>query len=137
MYYDLTNRIGYEAANNRLNALRKLGQSITIDVFKKTRTSQQNRALHVFFKQVSDILNNAGATMASCSGLETPYTETIIKEVWWKPIQLVMFGTKSTRKLSTDQINEIFDVINLHLSETIGESVEFPSIESLMNKNVS
>jgi len=39
--------------------------------------------LHKFFKQVSDLLNNAGATMEGVSGMEIPYTETIIKEVWW------------------------------------------------------
>lgn len=132
MYYDLINDTGFRAAHNRLDSLRMLKQSVTIEVYKKTRTTKQNAALHLFFKQVSDLLNNAGATMESVGGMEIPFTETIIKEVFWKPIQLVMFDTSSTTKLTTEQMNDIVDIIALHVAEKIGESITFPSLESMI-----
>jgi len=46
-----------------------------------------------------------------------------------------MFDIKSTTKINTNQINQIFDVISLQLETKIGEHVEFPSIETLMKKD--
>jgi len=135
MYYEPWTEKGMQAAIKRLHFLANITKPCTIEGYSKTRSSKQNRALHKFFKQVSDLLNNAGATMEGVSGMEIPYTETIIKEVWWRPIQLLMFDIKSTTKINTNQINQIFDVISLQLETKIGEHVEFPSIETLMKKD--
>ena len=105
----------------------------------KVRTSQQNKALHVFFKIVSDQLNEMGAefTYTGIKGVEMSlrYTPTLIKETLWKPIQSALFGFDTTTKLDTKQINEVVDVINKFFSER-GVSVDFPSIEQINEKKV-
>ncbi|MBL4703470.1 MAG: hypothetical protein JKY54_03055, partial [Flavobacteriales bacterium] len=57
-----------------------------------------------------------------------------VKEFIWKPIQNALFDIKSTTKLDTKEINEIIDVITKYFGDK-GITVDFPSIESLTNKN--
>jgi hypothetical protein len=130
MIYTPATEQGMQAAIDRLKFHAKMNQSVTIEVFKNTRTSQQNRALHKFFQMVADMLNEKGQTFKVLDEFESQFTGTIVKECIWKPIQLVMFGTDSTKKLKTNEINIILDVLSDHFSK-IGEVVEFPSIENL------
>ena len=100
-----------------------------------TRTSQQNRALHLFFTMIATELNEGGATFSyeGITGVnfETTYTTNIVKEFIWKPIQIQMFSIKSTTKLNTKQMNDIIDVI-INAFGSNGVVLEFPSIESLI-----
>jgi len=103
----------------------------------KKRTNKQNAALHKFFNMLSDQLNELGQTFhySGFKGedMELMFTETIIKEFLWKPIQKALFDTDSTTKLTTDQINKILDVItNFYANK--GIPVVFPSkAEQLLN----
>ena len=78
---------------------------------------------------LAESLNNAGLdvkkTMAQ--DVEIPWTETLIKELIWRKVQLAMFDINSTAKLDTTQISQVYDVINRHISQTHGVSVIFPS----------
>jgi len=52
----------------------------------------------------------------------------------WKPTQETLFETRSTTKLTTKQIDEVFEVIHQALAN-IGVEIQFPSIETqLMNQ---
>ena len=102
-----------------------------------SRTSQQNSALHLFFTMVSDQLNELGMEF-KYAGLNNNefslrHTPNLVKEFIWKPIQLSMFNIESTTKLDTHQMNEIIDVIVKYFGDK-GVLIEFPSIESLINK---
>lgn len=125
---------GMKAAIKRLEFFALAQKDVTVESIKNTRSSKQNSALHLLFTQISDLLNSKGITHESIAGFEAPFTMEHIKFSWWHPIQFAMFGTKSTTKLDTKQINEIFDVISMHLSGIFGESIEFPSLESLEKK---
>ena len=93
---------------NTLNGL------IEVKPFKKTRSSLQNRAIHLFFNQLAGQLNEfdefefKGVTGKTFT---TPYTKEIVKEYIWKPLQKQMFGTDSTTKLTTEQIDLILDTL--------------------------
>lgn len=95
-----------------------------------TRTNKQNAALHKFFKMLSDQLNELGQTFhySGFNGddMELMFTEYIIKEFMWKHIQMTLFNTSSTTKLTTDQIDKILDVITNFYSKK-GIPVVFPS----------
>lgn len=111
----------------------KNGFPIEVSGVKKTRTSTQNRALHLFFKLFSDELNSIGMTYVdSIAGMdiEQPFTEVIVKYQIWAKIQLAMFGTDSTTKLKRDQIDEILTVLANHYSE-LGVPIQFPDRFSL------
>ena len=101
-----------------------------------TRTSQQNRALHLFFTFVSSELNELGLEFTyeglSTKNLTSRYTELIVKEFIWKPIQFSMFNIKSTKKLDTNQMNEIIDVIVSYFGNK-GVILQFPNLEKLID----
>ena len=55
----------------------------------------------------------------------------IVKERIWRPIQLALFDKQSTTKLVNKEINEIYDIVNKHISEKFGIYIPFLlSIES-------
>lgn len=57
MIFNLSNKTGAESAAKELERLTKSGETIELTKVSKTRTSQQNRALYLFFTQVANELN--------------------------------------------------------------------------------
>lgn len=97
---------------------------------KKSRTNQQNRALHLFFTIVTNQLNELGQEFQysgiSGKSLSMPYTPELFKNMIWREIQKAMYGIESTTKINTDQINGILDVLIKHFGE-MGIEVSFPN----------
>lgn len=102
-----------------------------------TRTARQNSALHLYFTFISNELNDLGIefqhTGITGNTFELRYTPELVKNFIWRPIQISMFDFESTTKLNTEQMNGIIDVITKFFAEK-GIVIEFPSIESLINK---
>lgn len=100
------------------------------------RTDQQNKALHVFFKQLSDQLNESGLDMKRVlmPEISIGWTPTTVKECLWRPIQQAYTGKKSTKDLETTEIDQIFAIINKHLGQEFGLATEFPSIETIISR---
>lgn len=101
----------------------------------KKRTIQQNRALHLYFQMIADALNDAGLDMKKVlkPEVDIPWNKTNVKEFLWRPIQKLQLGKKSTKQLTTDEIDKVFDTLNRHIAK-FGISVAFPSIEQLMEQ---
>lgn len=109
------------------------------DNLEKQRTNQQNRSLHLYFTHLAEKLNEAGLDMRKTlkPEIEIPWSGKSVKEYLWRPIMKAQIGKESTTELTTKEIDEVFDVINRHLSEKFGLTVEFPSNESLMLKDLT
>lgn len=123
-------------AKNYFNRLVEQDCRFELKKIVKSRTALQNSALHLFFSFVSTELNDLGMSFSydglKMKGLESRYTPLIVKEFIWRPIQVSMFGIKSTKKINTNQINEIIDVLVKYFGDR-GVNIEFPSIEKLIN----
>lgn len=106
------------------------GQKVEVKKVAKTRSSLQNRALHLLFEMVARELNNIGMThvypLLDGTEYELSWTKELFKELHWKPLQMAMFGTKSTTKLTSQQIDAIFTSINLFFAER-GIEITFPN----------
>jgi len=104
---------------------------------EKIRTDKQNRSLHLYFTQLAEMLNQSGLDMRKVlkPSINIPWTAKSIKEHLWRPIMKIQLGKKSTTEMTTKDINEVYDTINRHLGEQFGITVEFPSIESLINES--
>lgn len=106
-------------------------KEVKIAPYHKTRTSLQNRALHLFFRFIAENLNEF--TSFHYKGLtqdfEISYTESIVKEYIWRPLQVALFGKTSTTKLTTQDINTMIDIFNKFFSEK-GINLTFPCWES-------
>jgi len=103
--------------------------------FKKiddTRTIQQNKSLHVLFKQISDECLDKGIDMRELVRDEVPIQCTPENIKWlWKLLQNALFKTKSTTELKkSGEIDIVYDNFNKIISERTNGEVclpEFPS----------
>jgi len=104
---------------------------------KITRSQAQNRALHLFISFVSDELNELGMEYRyfgiTGKELSTRYTPHIVKEFFWRRLQVALFDIKSTTKLNTKQMNEVAEVFLKFFSDR-GVTLEFPSMNSLIDQ---
>ena len=109
---------------------------IKIEKIKKTRTSQQNRALHLWFTQLAEALNDAGWDIRKLirKEVDISWSGISIKEYLWKPIQEVHLKKKSTTQLTTQEIDLIYDQVNRIVGERTGVFVPFPSIDTLFDE---
>lgn len=100
------------------------------------RTKQQNKALHVLFRLLSEQLNSAGLDMRKTlkPSVQIPWDPITVKEYLWRPIQEAQLDKRSTTELTTVEIDQVFDTINKHLGERFGFHVEFPSVEELIRE---
>lgn len=110
----------------------KLGNAF-VERIEKTRTSQQNRALHLYFAQLAEALNDAGMDMRAVirTNVEIPWTPLSIKEYLWRPVQNKSLHKKSTTELTIGEIDKIYEVVNKVVGERTGVHIPFPSIETL------
>ena len=101
----------------------------------KTRTNRQNSALHLYFSMLADELNSAGLDMRKTlkPAVEIPWSGKTVKEYIWRPIMTAQLNKTSTTEMTTKEIDEVLNTITRHLGEKFGLSVEFPSIETLIN----
>ena len=97
----------------------------------KKRTNQQNKSLHLFLELLSKELNEAGLDMRKVlkPNVDIPWTKENTKEYLWRPIQEALKLKKSTTELTTEEVSQVWEVLNRHLSEKFGVTVPFPSEE--------
>ena len=129
MEYDFNNHIELEKAKAKFNYLISKKSRIELRQLRNTRSSLQNRSLHKFFLIIVSELNELGMEFQyfGLKGqvLSTRYTTNIVKNNFWRPIQIALFDIESTKDINTKQINEVVDVIAKFFAER-GVYVEFP-----------
>lgn len=129
MIFNLSNKYGKENAAIEFKRLNEIAATIELKAVKMNRSSAQNRALHLFFTQVSEQLNDIGIPFVyrGLKGMEfeMQWNAELFKTFTWKPLQKAMFGIDSTTKLKRNQIDPIFETINKFFAER-GIEVTFP-----------
>ena len=130
MIFNTENKTGASSAVGELNRLIANGDIVDIKKVSQNRTSAQNRALHLFFTMVANELNEMGIPFVyrglKGQELEMTWTGELFKQMTWKPIQQIMYGTNSTTVLKREQIDPIFDIICKFFAER-GVEISFPS----------
>lgn len=125
----------FEAASASLEGLvRMIGaEFVKARKLENERTTRQNSALHLWFKQLADALNDAGFDMKKTlkEEMEIPWSAHSVKEQLWRPTQEVFLGKKSTKSLSREEVSKIYNIIDRAISQRTGVQVEFPSLETL------
>lgn len=102
---------------------------LEIENVKRTRTGQQNNALHLWFSQLAEALNEKNFDMRATirEGVAMPWSGYSIKEYIFKPLMEQQFGKVSTTKLfKTQEIDLLFDIINREIIERTKGQVEVP-----------
>lgn len=136
--YNVGTSEGYINALDKLHYYKSIGANIEIKQVKLTRSSSQNRALHLYFTFCANALNDAGFEFSyrGIKGMEIqiPWNADLFKNMIWRQIQITLFDFESTTKLTTTEINTILDVLTNHFSK-LGIDVQFPNnFEYWLNK---
>jgi hypothetical protein len=103
---------------------------------EKIRTSQQNRAMHLMFHQLAKMLNDEGFDMRAVikDDIDIPWSDYTVKEHLWRPVMKAYCGKDSTTKMTTSDVDKIFDIIVKAIGERCGITLAWPSIDELINK---
>lgn len=101
------------------------------------RTKKQNDSLHLYFQQLSETLNEAGLDVRAVMKpeMDIPWSGVMVKELLWRPIQKIYLNKKSTTRLTSDEVSQVYKILDRHLAEKFGVLVEFPSLETLIQQN--
>ncbi len=96
---------------------------------KDKRTSQQNRALHLYFTLLAEALNAGGFDMRETirQDVEIPWSSDTIKEYLWRPIQKALFKKQSTARLKKKEVDKIYEILNKTIGERTAVHVAWPS----------
>lgn len=101
------------------------------------KTDQQRKAYHLYFRWVSQSFQEKDIDMemlVKAKPLSMPVTETMVKEVIWKPILKAMEGRRSTEDMEKMEVSAVYDVMNRWLINEFGIYVPFPSDENFIEK---
>ena len=104
----------------------------------KQRSIQQNKALHKYCNNLAEALNEAGLDQRKVlkPGIDIPWTMESVKDNLYKPILKALTGKESTIDMSTTDPSLVYEVLNRHMGEKHGITVEWPSEESRMLKKL-
>ena len=102
----------------------------------KKRTNQQSKALHLLFELVADEFENNGIGMSIFAKLpiEIPVSADAVKRLWTE-IQMAQVNKDSTAKLTTKEVDLVYDTFNRMLAESCNLHVAFPNIQQLLQDN--
>lgn len=106
---------------------------VAVTVSDRSRTLTQNKAMHKYFKLLSDKFNDAGYTVQKVltKPLEISWTESLVKGLLWKQIQDAMYDKESTARLSTNEVSKVYEELNNYTASKLGVHVDFPSKDRL------
>jgi hypothetical protein len=101
---------------------------ITYSLKEENRTQRQNSAMHLWFRQIADELNDCGCWVKHpfSESLEIPFTDVLVKEMLYKPIIKSMYQKDSTGKLTVKEVGESAEVLIKWLAENKSVYIPFP-----------
>ena len=97
----------------------------------ETRTGRQNASLHVYLREVSKTLNDAGISVEKFfkPGYQVPFNEMTVKDEIWHKMQVAVTGKEHSSDLTSSEMTEVFDRLNSALADK-GIHVPWPSKDS-------
>lgn len=104
----------------------------------KPRTLAQNSALHLYFEMLAEALGEAGLDMRKTlkPNIDIPWSKETVKEYLFRPIMKSQLNKKSTIEMTTKEVDQVIETLNRHLGEKFGLHIPFPSIDSIMDREL-
>jgi len=98
------------------------------------RTIKQNAGMWLYLSMTAKALNEAGFEMVvtiAKKEVQIPWTKDTLKQVVWDGIMVKLLNKESTTELETDEVTQVYEVMNRFTSDTFGVGMNFPSKESI------
>jgi hypothetical protein len=113
---------------------------ITITRPDKKRTLTQNASLHKYCANISEKMNDAGFTQRQLigsfkEGFELPVTPVMIKDIF-REVGNALYHKDSTTKLTTVEIQKVYQVVDQRFGEITSCRCEWPSVDSQSAKSL-
>lgn len=104
----------------------------------KTRTLAQNSALHLYFEMLAEALGEAGLDMRKTlkPNIDIPWSKETVKEYLFRPIMKAQLNKESTIEMTTKEVDQVIETLNRHLGEKFGLHIPFPSIDSIIERQL-
>jgi len=137
--YHITSNQSISGAINAIVGLPLNGRyEVIIKKTNRSRTTLQNRSLHLYLRQIAKDFNDAGLDQQMViskfkDGFSLPVTAEFLKEVF-RVIMGGMFDKKSTTELTTTEIQEVYETFNFGMAEKYGISRPWPHKENKEGK---
>ena len=97
------------------------GRERSYEIYKETRTSAQNRALHAVFTRLAVALNEAGFEIKHpFAGFDIPWSQSSVKELLFKPIMREVTGKGSTTDLERKEVSECMNALLRGVDQKLG-----------------
>lgn len=104
------------------------------------RTDAQNRAIHLYCAQLADALDREGHTLQNVveriKKAEIRPTQENIKETVFKPMAKALFGVDSTTKLTTSQVDRVYEMVNAFIGREFHLYIPFPCDDQKQLENL-
>ncbi len=102
---------------------------------EKQRTTLQNNSLHKWAELVAIQLDDSGYDMREVVSMPIqPTKENVKANIIHRVMEALFPEVKSTKDLSTEQIQQVYNVTDRFLGERFGVHVPWPSIESMSRR---
>lgn len=107
---------------------------MTLKPEKKIRSKAQNDAMWLLLTMYAKALNDGGFTVQAVmkETIDIDWDKDLFKRLIWDLTMEIMTGKKSSKDLTTDEVNKIYETVNRFLAEKFKITQEFPSVESLV-----
>lgn len=101
----------------------------------RTRSQEQNAAIHLWLTWVAKALNDAGYDMQTVLSetIGLSWTMDTAKENLWRPVQKALMKKESTTELYKPEVSDVYEHLNRFLAEKFGISIKFPDKNDLDN----
>ena len=141
MPYNLAHKQGKKEAYNKLDYYSEKGVIVEIKQLQQKRSSLQNRALHLYFKMVSDEFISIGYDFHYTNPFTgeitaLPYNKDLFKDYVWRPLQKTLCNKESTTEITTSEINLILESLDIFYVK-LGITVKFPNKFDLLVKQLN
>jgi hypothetical protein len=102
----------------------------------RTRSQEQNAAMHLWLEWVAKALNEGGHDMQTVLSqtISLSWSKDSAKENLWRPIQRAMMKKESTTELYKPEVSDVYEHLNRFLAEKFGISIRFPNKNDLENR---
>lgn len=99
----------------------------------RTRSQEQNAAMHLWLTWVAKALNDAGLYrhLVLAERPELSWTMDAAKEDLWRPVQRALVRKESTTELYKPEVSDVYEELNRFLAEKFGISIRFPNKNDL------
>lgn len=127
-YEQLTDILKDSAWNVRSRLMSFMADAVVSETPKGQRSTNQNNALHLYFKQVADALNDAGLDIRAVlkDTVDIPWSADTVKEHLWRPVQKLAVQKESTRDLTKPEVTYVWEIFNRAIAKH-GVHVPFPT----------